>query len=278
VNIKRGISGPYASTIDVLHSVERSTIKTTYRLETGSKRLKVNMLVNWHEPGSETDGIPNLKLSIGTALKDAVPTYEIPFGCIERKKVHHHDVPTLRWTLLESAKKMGLFVTNDCKYGQQVADGVLRINLLRSSYAPDPNPELQEHLMGFTVEAVPRGVSRAELTAMGQACDVPVQALRAGVQEGVLGVETSAVRVSGEGVVLSGVRRGFDGEDAIVRLYNMTQKATKAQVEFAGKRVRGADVVDLLERKVKGGAVSVAGAKVGVQIPASGIVTLRVKM
>lgn len=55
------------------------------------------------------------------------------------------EVPALQWAQVTGkigGKVAGCLVANDCKYEHSLQDSTLRVTLVRSSYDPDPLPEI----------------------------------------------------------------------------------------------------------------------------------------
>jgi len=290
-------SGDYTAALVFSYAFARSHMSVTYRLDAGASTLKVSMDITWLEVGTDQTGIPNLRFCVGTALKNPTATYEIPFGAIQRTTAPHHDVPALRWTLLESkALKAGLLVTNDCKYGNVVQDGTLTINLLRSSYNPDPLPELRAHKCGFTLTPVKVAEDIATLIRTAQATENPLIPIGTDTHDGTIAPEEGMLEVTGDGIVLSCVKNVEQApspnvaqapspnvaqapspvsKEIIIRLYNTRPKAAVATV--AANRLFGrlqkASLADLLERPTK--TLPLRGQSVAATVPANGIATVR---
>ena len=84
-------------------------------------------------------------------------TYEIQFGNVQRP-THWNtswdwgrfEVCGQRWADL-SEGDYGVSLLNDCKYGHDVKDNVLRLTLLKSSTAPDPKADEGHHLFTYSL-------------------------------------------------------------------------------------------------------------------------------
>ncbi|MCL1888034.1 MAG: hypothetical protein FWF96_04100 [Kiritimatiellaeota bacterium] len=158
-SLKRRQNGPFTGSLDLEFQVERSSIKLTYRLDACSRMLHMDFSATWLEPGFPWAGSPNLRLAIGTALKDPSLANEIPFGVIQRPGLpDDKEIPALRWVCLHAPEQPGLLLLNDCKHGHALSGSTLRVNLIRSSYGPDPLPELGAHKAAFAIEALPATV------------------------------------------------------------------------------------------------------------------------
>ncbi len=100
-----------------------------------------------------------------TLLKVAFPvnihaneaTYEIPYGNIQRP-THWNtlwdkgrfEVPAQKWADL-SEGDYGVSLLNDCKYGYDIKDNVMRLTLIKSPIHPDPNADIGEHQFTYSL-------------------------------------------------------------------------------------------------------------------------------
>ncbi|MDR1190200.1 MAG: hypothetical protein LBK60_00865 [Verrucomicrobiales bacterium] len=251
VSLRPVATGPLHLTIEAVYRVARSTVTLLWRLDAGSRQLRLTFNADWLEAGTAATGVPNLRLAAGTALRDAVATYEVPFGAITRQVRADKEVPAQRWALVESpTAPAALLVLNDCKYGHALAGGTLRVNLIRSAYDPDPFPELGQHQAAFAFEPVPRATDRASLTAKAQAFNHPLLLMGTSAHGGDLPAEAALVTVSGAGVSVSALKRPAEGEGLLLRLCNTLDTPAPATVDLhplLGTPAR-AHPVDLLER------------------------------
>ncbi len=281
VSYKSLAKGPTLAGIELEYRIESSRAKLRYWLAAGECQLRVEFEADWLEAGNEQKGVPNLRLVLGTLLENPLVSYEIPFGWIDRETEPDYEVPALRWALMESENSdFGLLLLNDCKHGHAVTDSTMRVNLIRSSYNPDPFPELGEHKAAFALAVVPQGVCKSDVIAAGQSFNHPLLVQGAEVQSGELANENALVDVVGEGVVLSSVKLADDGEGLVLRVCNVTDEETEVMLVF--NKLLGkpsvAQQVDLLERPLADGDLSIEGASVRLKVPARGIASCRVKV
>lgn len=252
------MNGPLVSTVEVEYKIERSLIKLVYSLNAGEASLRVDFTADWLESGSPENGIPNLRFVAGTVLGDSTPVYEIPFGALQRTRKDDREEPALRWVMLEATKEpSSLLVCNDCKYGHAADGGILRVNLIRSAYSPDPFPELGQHEASLLIATVPRGFDRASATAIGQAFNHQPFVVGTDLHEGKWSGENAFVKCEGEGVVFDCFKRAEDGNGFIVRLHNTKNEDASCVVVFNplfGK-LASVEPIDLLERPEKGPTV-----------------------
>ena len=166
------------------------------------------------------------------------------------------EVPALRWAKLAGRcgeTPAALLVVNDCKHGHACAGSTLRVNLIRSSYDPDPLPEIGHHDMAFGLEPVAADFSVADATRRAQAFNAPLLPVATTVHDGRLPPTLGLIDLQGQDVVLSGVKLAEKDKGMIVRLYETAGADTKAAVVLASQIAAPVDAcaVDLMERPLK---------------------------
>ncbi|MBN1921763.1 MAG: alpha-mannosidase [Anaerolineae bacterium] len=123
-----------------------------------------------------------LKVAFPVNVRATRATYDIQFGNLERP-THHNtswdaarfEVPAHKWVDL-SEGNYGVALLNDCKYGHDVHDNILRLTLIKSPIYPDPEADLGEHC--FTYSLLPHaGDWRASaVIPQGYALNAPLHA------------------------------------------------------------------------------------------------------
>lgn len=228
----------------------------TYRLDRDDPRLHLSLASDWFQRGTPETGIPNLRLALPLALTGTTASYEIPFGAVDRVTPPDQEVPALRWAKIAGdigQSRAALLVVNDCKYGHACTGSTLRINLIRSSYDPDPLPEIGHHAMSFSLEPVAADLSTADATRRAQAFAAPLLPVATGVHAGRLSPTTALLELQGRDVVLSGIKFAESGPGLIVRVYETAGAAAKAAVAFDTRLAAPVEAkgVDLVERPLK---------------------------
>ncbi len=288
VSLDRRHGGPWLASIIARSKVGSSEVSVTYTLKSGHPWLEIEIQTRWLEIGSAAVGIPKLAMRFPLALEEARASYEIPFGSIRRAEHDGEEVPGLRWADVTGrspsvgGEAAGCALFNDSKYGFSLDNRTLRVTLIRSSYDPDPLPEVGEHVVRLALQ--PHGGARtaSDLTRLGAAFNEPLQVIAAEAHDGVLPAVGATLRVEPANVVVAAVKRAEDTTDAIVvRLVELDGRAVTARVTFDPVLLgqpQGAVEVDLLERATHPSAARVEDGVVAVPIVAHAIVSLRVTL
>jgi alpha-mannosidase len=137
---------------------------------------------------------------------------------------------------------------NDCKYGHDVRDNVLRLSLLRSPTMPDPDADQGEHRFAYSILPHSGGVG-SETIAAAYALNDPL-AVAESTHEGTSGngstAATSFVAVDRDNVVIETVKGAEDGRGVIVRMYESLRRQSTVSLT-AGVPLAGAWRTNLLE-------------------------------
>jgi alpha-mannosidase len=286
--LKRKQNGPWVASIEARTKVAGSEATVTYTLQAGQPWVEIAVQTRWVEIGNPTVGIPKLSMAFPMALADARATYEMPFGAIERQECAGEEVPGLRWADVngrsgadDGGRRTGCALLNNCKYGHALAGNTLRLTLIRSSYDPDPIPEVGDHAVRMAL--VPHGATlpTAALTHLAAAFNQPLQVVSTDVHAGALPARLTAITCAAANVVVSSIKKAQGGEALIVCLYETAGKATQARITLAPEifgRVLAAEEVDFLERDVAENTARTCTDGVRVKLEPHAIVSVRVTL
>jgi alpha-mannosidase len=152
VNAFRGATvienGPCCIRIRFVWSYNKSSVTQDLVLYADTKRIDFKTTVDWHERNKL------LKVAFPVNVRATKALYDIQFGSIERS-VHQNtswdfakfEVSAHQWADL-SEHGFGVALMNDCKYGYDIKQNIMRLSLLKSAEYPDPSSD--EGLQKFT--------------------------------------------------------------------------------------------------------------------------------
>ena len=276
--------GPWRVAVAVRLRHGQSRFTVTYALTAGGDRLAIAIDGRWLEHGNERDGVPRLQMRFPSALTAPVARYEVPFGAVTRDHGDGREVPALRWAALDGAGaggvRAGFALLNDGEHGHSLdAAGVLRLNLIRSSYDPDPLPEIGEHRIRLALVPYAGDAAVADLARWAAEHDQPLAAVATTCHAGPLPAETAGLSLDDPAAMVVAVKRGEDGTSLVVRLVETAGAAREIRLTVP-RAVYGALAeawcTDLLERRQ--GAATVAGDVVTVSLPAYGLATVAMRL
>ncbi len=269
-------SGPLRSTIEIKRRVLHSDYVQRISLQWNSKRIDFDTAINWKERHTF------LKAAFPVDVLSPVATYEIQWGNVERPT---HRNTSWDWARFETCAQKwvdlsegnyGVSLLNDCKYGHDIRNNVMRISLLRGPTSPDPFADLGEHR--FVYSLLPHSQnSHFETIAQAYALNDPLIAVAgAGGTATVEPVsQASAVLISTNQpqIVIETIKRSEDGNGMIVRLYDSLRWRGPVQLT-CGFSIAAAWRANLLEENQT--ALAVDGKTVTLYVKPFEIATVRI--
>ena len=240
-------SGPMRAVIRVTHATAHSSFAQDITLYAGADYVDVVNDIDWHE----THVL--LKAAFPLAASSGFATYEIPYGTIERPTTRNNswedakfEVPAIRWADLGDGKH-GFSLLTESKYGFDARGNVLRLSLLRSPMAPDP--EADRGHQHFRYALYPHGGDwkQALTVRHGYEYNYGLTAMQVEQHAGVLPPEHSFVSMAPDTVVLTAVKKAEDRDGLVLRFYEWAGKSGTVRITVP----RGADsatVTNLMEQ------------------------------
>lgn len=139
-------------------------------------------------------------------------------------------MPAHHWADLSEAD-YGVSLLNDCKYGYDVKDNVLRLSLLRSPIDPDPHADEGEHR--FTYALLPHtGDWCTSSVQEGYALNAPLMATVANASSGTLPANTAFVTTDRPNVIVETIKQAEDSDATIIRLYEAHGARGPVKIHF----------------------------------------------
>jgi len=280
--VRNAASGPYIARVEVDWQVSDSTFTTTYEVRQGDPTLYIKLDGFWTERGDKEKGAPHLKMAFPSSLTDTTPCYEVPFGALERTEHDGMEVPALRWAAVTGkagGDTAGLLLLNDAKHGHSLTDGVFRVTLLRSSFDPDPAPEIGLKTMSLALRPYAGELDVAEAARKAIVFNNELRVVGTEDHQGDLPMSMDGLTVSSGTAVVDGFKKA-EGDDAlIIRLIEYAGQDTTAELTFNEAvfgRVKKAEPVDLMERPTTDRSTTASANTVTTDIPAYGITTVKV--
>lgn len=241
--------------IRVTRRYHKSRIEQDITIYETLPRIDLITHIDWQED------MKTVKAAFYPAVHARRASYEIQFGTIERPTHKNTEFDAVRfeacahkWIDL-SEQDHGFSILNDCKYGSDIHDDVMRLTLLRSPLEPDFTADRGAH--DFVYSIFPHeGSGLAPTVRAGYELNVPVSESRVKAKKrALLPKEMRFISVDAENVVLDTIKKAEDGEGYILRFYECAGGSGKATVRFM-KEVESVVECDLMEqneRKIRAG-------------------------
>ena len=251
-----------------------STVEQHIWMYEDMKKIDFETVIDWKQDQLMA------KVAFPVKINSNRATYEVQFGTLER--------PTHSNTSWDAAKfevcahkycdfaeyDYGVAMLNDCKYGHDIHDGVMRLTLLKSATYPNEIADRCVHHFTYSIAPHEGDYREAGIVQMAYDLNKPMTAVTLGAQEGKLSDFYSLVSVSASNVILETVKKAEDSDDLILRMYEAYNKKVNTTVTlgFAPKRV---SLVGLMEDEIA--EIPVTGNSFKLPVKPFEIVTVKVE-
>ncbi|MGD0006682.1 MAG: glycoside hydrolase family 38 C-terminal domain-containing protein, partial [Anaerolineaceae bacterium] len=256
-----------------------SRLNVTVALDADSSSLDYTVECDWHEIGRHAQGVPQLNFCIPLNFACRAYRYDIPFGTIQRQPIDQ-DVPANSWGSAlgedKAAKKTAQLVSEG-SYAFRGVDDSLALTLLRSSYDPDPYPEIGVHQLRFAVNLAEATATNKDLISAAYDYTHPLDVISG---SGIQPTTDSFISLESGTAAVSAIKVPEEGEpgELVVRVYETEGQAAPVKLKF-NREVLQAALVDLHEQPLKNAQpLRVSGSQVSFEIDAHRIATLRLKL
>ena len=242
-------AGPVRTTVEIRKKFLNSTIVQKLQLYRDIPRIDFDTYIDWKEKQIL------LKAAFPVDIHSDKATYEIQYGNVERPThwntswdYARFEVVSHKWADL-SEGGYGVSLLNDCKYGHDIKDSVMRLTLLKSSVDPNIDADREEH--NFVYSLYPHNGDWKEGKTAQQAYSLnsPFTTKVEEAHEGKLPASVSMFSLDKENVIIEVIKKAEDSEDIILRVYEYQNKRSRVQCR-AFKAIDKVVECDLLEKEI----------------------------
>lgn len=170
--------------------------------------------VDWHEDHRL------LKAAFYTDIRSTKATYDIQFGHVERPTHWNQswdwarfEVCGHKWADL-SETGYGVSLLNNCKYGYNIKDNMVKLTLLKSAKSPDYAADMGEHDFTYALYPHTGTVTDGGTIEYANRLNLPAQVVTGGLAD-----TRKLVQVSSTDVQIDVVKKAEDEDCLIVRLH-----------------------------------------------------------
>ncbi len=268
--------GPGRVSIRTDHVYNSSALSMEIGLNAGSKQIDFKLRTRWTEIGTPETGVPMLRVAFPANVNGGKATYEIPFGSQQHPQ-GAQEIPALKWADI-SGDTQGLTMTNDCKNGYSCNEDVLRLTILRSSYDPDPIPEVGDHEINMAVIPHAGACDIVAATRFGENFNNPLAVISATLQKGDMPSEQSFAEALTPNIFISTIKKAEHSGAAVIRMFETEGKDTEAKIRLCGISACGSTAVetDVLERPLDTNTATYECGVLTVKVPAYGQTTVKI--
>lgn len=233
--------------IRVVRSFNKSVITQDIILCADSDYIDFDTTTDWYE----TEKI--LKAQFPVTVNNTYATYEIAHGSINRPNHWNYDTDLVRYEVCGhkwadlSEGNYGVSLINDCKYGYDIKDNLMRITLMRAPICPDPVGD--KGVNSFVYRLYPHAGtwSQADTVKYAFQLNQPLKGFATKQQDGKLGSEKSFITVDNGDIIIDAVKPAQDGNGIIIRMYESARTHTKVNVKFNFGEVKKVIETNLME-------------------------------
>ena len=143
--------GPLRWTLEIRRQILNSVTTQRISLTRGSARLDFDTVIDWRERHIL------LKVAFPVDILAPQATYDIQWGNVQRPT---HRNTSWDWARFETCAHKwvdlseggyGVSLLNDCKYGHDIRDNIMRLSLLRAPTSPDPEADQGQHYFTYSL-------------------------------------------------------------------------------------------------------------------------------
>lgn len=267
--------GPLRATIEIKRRILSSEYTQRISISYNSPRIDFRTFIDWRERHVL------LKSAFPVDILSPQATYEIQWGNVQRPT---HRNTSWDWARFETCAQKwvdlsegdyGVSLLNDCKYGHDIHDNIMRISLLRSPTNPDPEADQGRHEFTYSMY-LHDGVWNENTLREAYALNDPAIVVIGSVFDGRGDDETpsvfSFIHADRPNIIIETVKRAEDGNGFIVRLYEAMRRRGTVTLT-AGFSVGEAWKTNLLEEN--GEKLDVSGRTVSFDVRPFEIVNIR---
>ena len=234
--------GALCMKLEFVYRFHRSMVRQEMVLYRDCARIDFRTWVDWREEHKL------LKAAFYTDVRAVKAAFDIQFGYIERP-THRNtswdrakfEVCGHKWADL-SESDYGVSLLNDCKYGYNVEGGAVKLSLLRSPKAPDPQADMGQHTFTYSLYPHAGCITACGTVEEAEKLNLPVTVFA----QAKPAEAKTFVRLTGKSVKIDAVKRAEADDGIIVRLHEYRGARTSAEL-FSDYEIEGADMVNLLE-------------------------------
>jgi alpha-mannosidase len=241
-------SGPLRGVLRLRWRFLDSTITQRLTVYRTSPRIDFKTEVDWQEHQVL------LKVAFPVTIRTTRATFEIQFGSIERSTTWNtswdyarFEVSGHRWADL-SEGNYGVSLLNDCKYGYDIKDNVMRLTLIKSGIYPDPQADQGHHI--FTYSLLPHAGNWRTGSVAEEAYDLNTPLIPGYAPANPSGSLPTGIQFASaapDHVFIETVKRAEDNNACIFRIYEFKQCRTSSAHLHFSLPIRNAVECNLIE-------------------------------
>ena len=245
-------NGPLFAVFSCCIKLGESVLKQEMWLYAEDRRIDFKTHVDWKCKKKL------LKVAFPLDVRSRRATYDLPFGNIERA-THRNtsweqakfEVCGHKWADM-SEGNYGVALMNDCKYGYDAKENVLRLSLLRAPIRPDAVSDQGEHEFVYSLLPHSGDWRAAAVDRSAYELNIPVTAAAGGEGTGELPSTSGFLQASSDSVIVEALKQAEDGEGLILRTFDSHGCHEKVNIDFdPGRELVSTEETNLMEEEAE---------------------------
>ena len=235
------------ATLEIKRKFLDSTIVQLMSIYKDIPRIDFDTTIDWKEKQIL------LKAAFPVDIHAEKATYDIQFGNVERPThwntswdMAKFEVCGHKWADLSEAD-YGVSLLNDCKYGYDIKEGIMRLTLLKSSISPNEDADREMHYFTYSLFPHLGDWKKADTVKMGYRLNQPIIAKVLSKQTGSLPKVFSFANIDSKNVIMEVIKHAEESDDIILRIHECYNQRTTAKINFF-KEIKAVYECDLEER------------------------------
>ncbi|WP_077625258.1 alpha-mannosidase [Sediminibacillus massiliensis] len=234
--------GPVRAVVQFEWKHAESVIKQRMIVYTENPRIDFDTYIDWHEREQL------LKVAFPVEVRSTEATYDIQYGNVKRPTHWNTSWDYARfesvghqWVDL-SETGYGVSLLNDCKYGHDIKDNIMRLTLLKCSTNPDVEQDQGEH--SFTYSLLPHKGDWREAGTVQEAWSLnnPLSYQKGNLES------LSLFEVQADHVMIDAVKKAEDSNQVVIRVHEFSGARGKVEITSDFEIVSWQEC-DLMERR-----------------------------
>lgn len=234
--------GPVRSTVRIKYKYNTSYVVQDFRLYSELDYVEVRVRVDWREPQTI------LKIKYPVNFNFRKPTYEIPYGYIE-KSANGEEEPGQTWfdfsgEHFQKGVMYGLAIANNAKYSYSFDVDEMNLTVLKNSVYAHHDPKkledgveyefVDDGIQEFTYMLLPHtgGWKDSEIVKHARELNQKPVTIIETFHKGSLPARNSFLSMESDNVVISAMKEAEDGDGVIIRAYETKRQASQALLKI----------------------------------------------
>lgn len=246
-NIELIECGNLKSVIRFSYKYMNTTINQDMVVYAKDRRIDFVTNVDWREQKQL------LKVAFPVDIRSTMATYDVQFGNVKRPThwntswdMARFETVAQQWVDL-SQRDYGVSLLNNCKYGHDIKDNVIRLTLLKSATHPDPNQDQGEQ--NFTYSLLPHTGDFVEANTVKAAYSLnqPLTYINGKIREDI---PNKMFNFNNAYVLVDAIKKSEDEDMVVIRFHEYS--GSKQEVKITSEyEIVGWQETNLMEKPLE---------------------------